>query len=85
MGRKPLYKGVKSLEHRLNNIAHILAYSFLHKPHPLYIPKQKAIPPPSEEVKILYPNSSIPSSPSEIIKRELNFEHLKQTICKDRK
>jgi hypothetical protein len=82
-GLKDTLKGEeKSTPHIFNDIAHALAYSFLHRDNNYYNPSRTVINPPSSDVAILYDNSTLTSNMSSVLKDCLYKDSLKATICK---
>lgn len=76
----------QQLAHKLNRIAHNLAYTFLRKPHPSFTLSTKVIAPPTEQVLLEYENSMITSKLAVVVlKQELHTELLIATICKEAK
>jgi hypothetical protein len=71
--------------HKLNQMAHDVAYNFLKHPHPQYILSVTVIAPSSEKVLLEYKNSLITSKLSQLIKHQFLAENLITTIYKEAK
>jgi hypothetical protein len=82
MGQMPYIQNQQTV-HKLNQIAHDVAYSFLKQPHPPYLPSTKVIATPSETAHLEYKNSLITSKLPQLFKFRFHAEPLIETFCKE--
>lgn len=78
MGRN----GEKTVQHRLNDEAHSLAYDILVKDQGYYNPSTRVIDPLSSGISILFDNSTLTSKMSTFLREQLTTAPLQATICK---
>lgn len=83
MGQMPYIIQNQQTVHKLNQIAHDVAYSFLKQPHPPYLPSTKVIATPSETAHLEYKNSLITSELPQLFKFRFHAEPLIETFCKE--
>jgi hypothetical protein len=77
------FKGKKSIAHKLNEIAHNLAYSYLKEGHVTHNPQKLVYDPPSYEVSFQYNGSTITFKLPSYISQALYSKSLRDTICKN--
>jgi hypothetical protein len=73
----------KTIEHKLNDTVHDLAYQYLKNTPGLNSSRKQVIDPPSYEISVLFDGSTLTSKLQQFISSQLYSKSLQDTICKN--